>query len=79
MTKFKLLAVTAILSTAVATPGIAQQAVQEPGAQAFYQSLGVGSHDNPPTSAMASAHDSSYAMMQAKHILAKPRAKHHKM
>jgi hypothetical protein len=79
MTKLKLLAATVILSTAIATPGIAQQAVQEPGAQAFYQSLGVGSHDSPPTSAMASAHDSSYAMMQAKHIVAKPRAKHHKM
>ena len=77
MTKFKLLAVAAILSSAVATPGIAQQAVQEPGAQAFYQSLGVGSHDNGPASAMASAHSDSYAAMPAKHILAKPRVKHH--
>jgi hypothetical protein len=77
MTKFKLLAVSAILSMAVATPGIAQQAVQEPGAQAFYQSLGVGSHDNGPTSAMASVHGDSYAAMPAKHILAKPRVKHH--
>jgi hypothetical protein len=81
MTKFRLLAVTAILSTAVATPVIAQQAVQEPGLQAFYQSLGVGSHDGAPTSAMASAsaRDSSYAMMAPKHIVAKPRVKHHKM
>jgi len=79
MTKFKLLAVTAILSMAAATPGIAQQAVQEPGAQAFYQSLGVGSHDSAPTSAMAPAHEGSYAMMQPKHISAKPRVKHHKM
>jgi hypothetical protein len=79
MTKFKLRAVTALLSTAAATPGIAQQAVQEPGEQAFYQSLGVGSHDSAPTSAMASAHKGSYAMMQPKHILAKPRTKHHKM
>jgi hypothetical protein len=79
MTKLKLLAATAILSTAIATPVLAQQAVQEPGAQAFYQSLGVGSHDNPSTSAVASAHDRSYAMMQTKHIVAKPRTTHHKM
>ena len=79
MTKFKLLAVAAILSTAVATPGIAQQAVQEPGAQAFYESLGVGSHDRATMSAMASARGGSYAMIPAKHILAKHRTKHHKM
>jgi O-antigen ligase len=41
MTKFKLLSVAAILSTVIATPGIAQQAAQEPGLQAFYQRLGV--------------------------------------
>jgi hypothetical protein len=52
MTKFKLLAVTTIMSAVIATPGIAQQAVQEPGARAFYQSLGVGSRD---ASAIASA------------------------
>jgi hypothetical protein len=79
MTKFTLLGVTAILSMAAATPGIAQQAVQEPGLQAFYQSLGVGSHDSALTSAMASAHDGSYAMMQTTHTLATPRVKHHKM
>jgi hypothetical protein len=44
MTKFKLFSVAALLSATVATPVLAQQAVQEPGAQAFYQSLGVGSH-----------------------------------
>src|SRR5258708_159172 len=37
MTKFKLLAVATVLSAMIATPGIAQQAVQEPGLQAFYQ------------------------------------------
>ena len=79
MTKLKLLAVAAILSTAVATPGIAQQAVQEPGSQAFYESLGVGSHDIATTSAMASARIDSYAMIPTKHILAKHRTKHHKM
>jgi hypothetical protein len=79
MTKFTLLAVTAVLATAAATPGFAQQAAQEPGAQAFYQSLGVGSHDGVSTSAMASARSNSYAMMPAKHDLAKSRAKHHRM
>src|SRR5882724_5342362 len=54
MTRFKLLSVAAILSTVIATPGIAQQAVQEPGLRAFYQSLGVGSGTSGTTSAMAS-------------------------
>ena len=79
MTKFTLLAVTAVLATAAATPGFAQQAAQEPGAQAFYQSLGVGSHDGTSTSAMASARSNSYAMMAGKHVLTKSRTKHHKM
>jgi hypothetical protein len=35
MTKFKLLSAAAILSTAILTPAMAQQAVQEPGLQAF--------------------------------------------
>jgi hypothetical protein len=43
MTRFNLLATAAILSAAIATPVSAQQAVQEPGAQAFYRSLGVQS------------------------------------
>jgi hypothetical protein len=43
MTKFKLLAVATILSAAIWTPGIAQQAVQKPRLQPFYQTLGVGS------------------------------------
>jgi hypothetical protein len=72
MNKLKLLAVAAILSAAAATPGFAQQAVQEPGAQAFYQSLGVGSKNGAPTSAMASAHNGPYAMMMSsKHISVK--------
>jgi hypothetical protein len=54
MTKFKLLSVAAILSTVIATPVLAQQAVQEPGEQAFYQSLGVGSGANRPADALAS-------------------------
>jgi hypothetical protein len=79
MTKFTLLAVTAVLATAAATPGFAQQAAQEPGAQAFYQSLGVGSHDASSSSAMASARSNSYAMMPTKHVLAKSHVKHHRM
>jgi hypothetical protein len=45
MTSFKLVGVAAILSASIATPVLAQQAVQEPGAAAFYQSLGVGSQN----------------------------------
>ena len=78
MNKFKLFGVAAILSTAIATPVMAQQAVQEPGAQAFYQSLGVGSHDIPTTSAMSSARG-SYASVPAKHWSAKRYARAHKM
>jgi hypothetical protein len=74
MTKFTLLAVTAVLA-----PAAAKQAVQEPGAQAFYQSLGVGSHDGASTSAMASARSNSYAMMPGRHTLARSRTKKHKM
>jgi hypothetical protein len=71
MTNFKLLGVAAILSTAIVTPVIAQQAVQEPGLQAFYESLGVGSRSNPTASAMASARPGSYASAPVKRISAK--------
>ena len=68
MTKFKLLSVAAILSTVIATAGIAQQAVQEPGLQAFYQSLGVGSRTSGTASAMASARTGgSYASAPVRH------------
>jgi hypothetical protein len=56
MTRFKLLAATAILSTAIATPVLAQAVVQEPGAFAFYHpngDLGLGSR-RPAADAMAS-------------------------
>jgi hypothetical protein len=77
MNKLKLLAVAAILSAAAATPGFAQQAAQEPGAQAFYQSLGVGSHDSAPTSAMASVRNGPYAMMiSPKHISVRHHVRH---
>jgi hypothetical protein len=77
MTKFKLLSLAAILSTAIVTPVFAQQAVDEPGMQAFYQSLGVGSHDGSTASAMASARG-SYASAPAKRISAKHYARAHK-
>ncbi len=68
MTSFKLLGVAAILSIAIATPGIAQQAVQEPGLRAFYQSLGVGSGTSGTASAIASLRSrGSYASALAKH------------
>jgi hypothetical protein len=76
MTQLKLLAVTAILSAAAATPGFAQQAVQEPGAQAFYQSLGVGSHDAAPASAMASVRGPYAMMTSSKHISVKHHVRH---
>jgi hypothetical protein len=53
MTRFKLLGSAVILSAAIATPVFAQPAVQEPGAQAFYQSLGVGSHSATAPNAFA--------------------------
>jgi hypothetical protein len=72
MTKFKLLGVGAILSAAIVTPVFAQQAVQEPGMQAFYQSLGVRSQSSAPAaSTMASARGGSYAIAPAKHVSAK--------
>jgi hypothetical protein len=76
MTNFKLLAVAAILSTAAATPGIAQQFVQEPGMQAFYQSLGVGSQSSATSSAMASARNVS---VPVKRISTKHTANNRKM
>ena len=77
MTNFKLLSLAAILSIAIVTPVFAQQAVDEPGLQAFYQSLGVGSHDSSTASAMASARG-SYASTRAKRISAKHYARAHK-
>jgi len=53
MTKVKLLSMAALLSAAITSPVLAQQAVQEPGAAAFYQSLGVGSHNHPAANAFA--------------------------
>ena len=54
MTRFKLLGVAAIVFASIAAPAMAQQAVQEPGAQAFYQSLGVGSQNVGAGNAFAS-------------------------
>jgi hypothetical protein len=51
MIKLKLLSMTALLSAAIKSPVLAQQAVQEPGAAALYQSLGVGSHNRPAANA----------------------------
>ena len=79
MTNLKLLSVTAILSAAIATPVFAQQAVDEPGLQAFYQSLGVGSHDGPTASAMASARIGANASVPVKRISAKRYTTNHKM
>jgi hypothetical protein len=79
MTKFKLLSVAAVLSAAIATPVVAQEAVQEPGLQAFYQSLGVGSQSSATASAMASARSGWYMSMPVKRVSAKHYASAHKM
>jgi hypothetical protein len=55
MTKLMLLSIAALLSAAITSPVLAQQAVQEPGAAAFSQSLGVGSHNYPAADAFAYA------------------------
>jgi hypothetical protein len=74
MTNFKLLGMAAIFSTMIATPGIAQEAVQEPGLQAFYQSLRVGSPSSATASAMASARSGSYASVPVRRTAAKHHA-----
>jgi len=78
MTGFKLLSVVAILS-AITTPVFAQQAVDEPGMQAFYQSLGVGSHDGLTASAMASTRSAPNASVAVKRVSVKRYTTHHKM
>jgi hypothetical protein len=79
MTNFKLLTAAVILSAAIATPVFAQQAVDEPGMQAFYQSLGVGSHSGTTASALASTRSGSYASAPVKRISSKHYANAHKM
>ena len=79
MTNFKLLTAGAILAAAIATPVVAQEAVQEPGLQSFYQSLGVGSQSNATARAMASTRSGSYASAPAKRISAKHNVNAHKM
>ena len=79
MASFKLLSVAAILSTVIVTPVFAQQAVQEPGNAAFYQSLGVGSHDRSTASALASTRGGWYATAPVKRVSAKHHANAHKM
>ena len=71
MTNFKLLSAAVILTATIATPVVAQEAVQEPGLQAFYQSLGVGSHNSSTASAMASTRSGSYVRVRVKRISAK--------
>jgi hypothetical protein len=75
--QIQLLAVAAILSTMIATPGIAQQAVQEPGLQAFYQSVGSQSRATSNAMAMASARGASHVNVPAKHTSAKRYANPH--
>ena len=54
MTRFKLLSAIVIMPMVFATPVLAQQAVQEPGALAFYQSIrGYGYTQFEPRDAVA--------------------------
>jgi hypothetical protein len=78
MTNFKLFSAAMILSVAIATPVFAQAAVDEPGMQSFYQSLGVGSHNSTPASAFASTSSGSYASAPVRHISSKRYANAHK-
>lgn len=75
MRKLKFLGATAVVSVLVATPAMAQQAVQEPGMQAFYSSLGVGSGERATASAMASANGQSVGTPATHH--ARASAKHY--
>jgi hypothetical protein len=79
MTKFKLLSVAVVLSAAIGTRAMAQEAVAEPGLQAFYQSLGVGSHDTANANAMASARGGLYMSVPLKRVSAKHPAGAHRM
>ena len=78
MTKFKLLAMVTVLSAMIAAPAIAQQAVQEPGLQAFYQSLGVGSRD-APASAPAWVRSDSFASEPLKRMAPRRHARAHNL
>ena len=79
MTRFKLLGLATIVPAAIVTPVFAQQSVQGPGNAAFYQSLGVGSHDGLTASAMASARNGANASVPVKRISAKRYTTNHKM
>ena len=73
MTTFKLFSAALILSAAVATPVVAQQAIQEPGAYAFYHpngDLGIGS--TRPADAMASQSFGSGGDVAAMRMAVKP-------
>ena len=76
MSILKLSAAAAILPSIILTvPALAQEAVQEPGAQAFYESLGVGSAAR--TNARASMDDAgTITTLPAKHHKLAPRAAH---
>jgi hypothetical protein len=73
MTRFKLFSAVALVSAMVATPVVAQQAVQEPGAQAFYQSLGVGSHSYPQNALASVGRVDLSAAPSARHARASAR------
>jgi hypothetical protein len=80
MINFKLFGVAAVLSVAIASPVLAQAAIQEPGAYAFYHpngDLGIGTAASGAAGAMASARtSSSYASAPAKHY-ARSSTKHY--
>lgn len=80
MINFKCFGVAAVLSAAMVSPVLAQAAIQEPGAYAFYHpngDLGIGTAPSGAAAAMASARtSSSYASAPAKHY-ARSSTKHY--
>ena len=73
MTTFKLFSAALVLSAAAAAPVAAQQAIQEPGAYAFYHpngDLGLGS--TRPADALASQNFRSGGDVGAMHMTVKP-------
>jgi hypothetical protein len=78
MTNFKLIAAAVVLSATIAAPSFAQEAIQEPGAYAFYHpnaDVTAGARPGATSNAMASVRSGSmtanastrhYARSQAK-------------
>jgi hypothetical protein len=79
MIDFKLITVAAVLSATIASPVLAQEVVQEPGAYAFYHpngDLGLASAPSEPGAMALARTSNSYANAPAQHY-AQSSAKHY--